>query len=352
MHHTRTLAAKLKHHSIMYQGNCESAAARFGMISLWQHIYGEQLGVLALLSGVRPGSGSKKLQSVRTAHFDWPVQQERARVWVVEEAAAGCEVYHGAHLFTKRRRVKENAASVWALWADGDGAKATNGLFEPTAIVESSPGRLHLYCRLSRPVAPEFAEALNRRWAIALGADPSGYDLTQLLRPPGTPNRKYEGAPLVRMLRLKHEPRDPAELDRLLPPLMHRELQVTKSYRPQGTGPVPDLRRLSQRIQNLIRRGNRGEYGCRSRADMAACVAMFSAGYSEEEVWAVMANPRCGISEKFVEKGRHGKGYLALTIGKAQAVAKPKGIKRQGVVSLGPPKAEAGVVREAVIRLD
>ncbi len=104
-------------------------------------------------------------------------------------------------------------------------------------------------------------------------------------------------------------------------------------------------------MQNLIRRGNRGEYGCRSRADMAACVAMFSAGYSEGQIWAIMTDPKYGISEKFVEKGRYGEGYLGLTIAKAQAVAKAKGIKRQGVVSLGPPKAEAGVVREAVIHL-
>ena len=74
-------------------------------------------------------------------------------------------------------------------------------------------------------------------------------------------------------------------------------------------------------MQNLIRYGNGGDYRSRSNADMAVCVAMFGAGYSQAEVWAVMADPANGISEKFVEKGRDGERYLALTIGKAEARA-------------------------------
>ena len=63
------------------------------------------------------------------------------------------------------------------------------------------------------------------------------------------------------------------------------------------------------------------EYRSRSNADMAVCVAMFGAGYSETQVWAVMTDPANGISEKFLEKGRDGGRYLALTIGKAASRA-------------------------------
>jgi hypothetical protein len=76
---------------------------------------------------------------------------------------------------------------------------------------------------------------------------------------------------------------------------------------------------------------------------MAACVAMFGAGYSEAAVWAVMSDPANGISEKFLEKGRHGEGYLALTVAKAQAIVASTARlgrgkvydRRKGVVSLG-----------------
>lgn len=164
------------------------AATKCGMISLWHHIYGQQPSVLAVCSGVRVNSDSNRLDFFRTDYFDSPGQWERARAWVKREVEMGRETFHCAHSLTARRRIKEYASPVQTLWVDGDGAKAVDGPFEPTAIVESSPGRDHLYCRLTRAVDPILAESLNRRWAATLGADLSGYDLTQLLRPPGTPN--------------------------------------------------------------------------------------------------------------------------------------------------------------------
>jgi len=224
---------------------------------------------------------------------------------------------------------------------DGDGAQVRPGMPTPTAVVESSPGREQFYWGLSRPLPPEVGERLNRRLALVMGADRSGWDLTQLLRPPTTPNHKYADAPLVRVLELKDERHCPDELDRLLPPLPKEEPKGAGSHRPEKVGPAPDLSRLPHRIQDLVRSGNRGEYPCRSRADMAACVAMFAADYSEAEVWAAMSDPANGISEKFLEKGRHCERYLALTIGKARARA-------QASPRLGRGKVYAR--REGVIR--
>jgi hypothetical protein len=72
------------------------------------------------------------------------------------------------------------------------------GLPRPTAILESSPGRLQMWWRLDSEVAPEIGEELNRRLAYAMGADKSGWDLTELLRVPGTRNHKYPERPTVR----------------------------------------------------------------------------------------------------------------------------------------------------------
>jgi hypothetical protein len=211
----------------------------------------------------------------------------------------------------------------------------------PTAVVESSPGREQFYWGLSCPVAPELGERLNQRLALVMGADRSGWDLTQLLRPPGTHNHKYADAPLVRVLELRDERQSPDELDRLLLPLPKEEPKRAGNHRPEKVGPAPDLSRLPRAVQDLIYNGNRGEYPCRSRADMAACLAMFTTGYSEAEVWAAMSDPTNGISDKFLEKGRHGERYLTLTIGKARARA-------QASSRLGRGKVYAR--REGVIR--
>jgi hypothetical protein len=111
---------------------------------------------------------------------------------------------------------------------------------------------------------------------------------------------------------------------------------------PASVGPPPGLSRLSQRMQDLVRDGNPpGEYESRSEADMAVCVAMFGAGYTEAEVWAVMTDSANGISEKFFEAGRHGERYLALTIGKARVrtTVSPRRrgrvyARRKGVISV------------------
>ena len=190
---------------------------------------------------------------------------------------------------------------------------------------------------------------MNRRLALAMGGDKAGWDLTQLLRPPGTRNYKYTDAPPVRLLELKDERYDPRELDRLLPSLSQEESErvARRSPRPKNLGPAPNLLRLSQKMQDLIRYGNRGEYESRSEADMAACVAMFGAGYGLDEVWAAMTDPTNGISEKFVEKGRRGEQYLELTISKAQSVVK-SGIHR---ICVKPPKSDPAVRSRVVIRV-
>ena len=161
-----------------------------------------------------------------------------------------------------------------------------------------------------------------------MGADRSGWDLSQLLRPPGTLNRKYAEEPEVRLRKLDEKVSyHPRELELSLPEAP--EIPAGKDSRarsPRRPPPYPiDLCRLSGRARALVRLGNAGAgspYPSRSEADFAVCLAMFGAGYEEAEVWAVMADPENGISERTLEKGPHAEGYLALTIGKARAIAR------------------------------
>ena len=305
---------------------------------LLAHVFGEESGFVGTFSGRRDGGD---LDAPRFAYYRWADERRAALQWLRDEDGRGRETYFCAHLLVGRRRLKRNAAPLLALYVDGDGAKPRSDAPPPTAVVQSSPGREQYWWRLSRPVAPATGESLNHRMALAMGGDRSGWDLTQLLRPPGTHNRKYADAPLVVLRELRDAAHDP---DDLLPPLLQEQTREARhARRPDDAGPSPDLSRLSRRMRDLVRRGNSGEYGSRSDADFAACVAMFGAGYEEAQVWAAMTDPSNGISEKFLEKGADGERYLALTIGKAEARAEVSSglgrgrayARRKGAVSLG-----------------
>ncbi len=310
---------------------------------LWQHAFGEGQGLIATFSGMRRGPGKKTLEGPRTAFFRYPEESIRAWEWLRREDGRGRETYYCAHLLMGRGRVKANAAPLFALYVDGDGARPMPGMPEPPVTVRSSPGREQFYYPLTEPVAPEIGERLNRRLALAMGADDSGWDLTQLLRVPGTHNHKYADAPIVRLVEVSDTQYVPGALHRSIPVEPEARPKPAKRIRrPEKVDSTPDLSRLSPRMRDVVRFGNRGEYRSRSEADFAACLAMFAAGYSEMEVWAAMTDPALGISEKFLEKGRDGEQYLGCTIGKAGALAQ---------ASPGPKQGKVYARREVVVRL-
>jgi hypothetical protein len=188
------------------------------VMKAWRHIFGGQRGHLCLFTGYR--TEGDKLENTESRYFMFPDQADEAARYAAEESASGREAYLCAHLLHARRRVKENAHAIATLWCDLDGVEIPNGELKPTAVVESSPGHYHLYWRLTEAISPEVAEQLNRRLASQIGADPSGFDLTQLLRVPGTVNHKYPDRPVVRLVNLEPERTyAPAELERFLPPL-------------------------------------------------------------------------------------------------------------------------------------
>ena len=90
---------------------------------------------------------------VRVAPFGWeafraplgllrvPQEGRGGRGPVPEALGEGREAYFCVHLLTTRRRTKEHAAPILALWADADGSSAPKSAPRPTAVVERSPGR-------------------------------------------------------------------------------------------------------------------------------------------------------------------------------------------------------------------
>jgi len=190
--------------------------AKGAALALWRHIFRDGHGYIGVSSGQRQGGD---LLDYRQAFYRYPDQIDEAEAWLRAQSDAGREAYFCAHLLTEPVRQKEYAAPLLALYVDGDGAQVLPGLPPPTAIVDSSPGRQHYYWALTRPAEPEVGERLNRRLALAMGADKSGYDLSQTLRPPGTVNYKYDARPPVELVYVNDHAYDPDELDRMLPEL-------------------------------------------------------------------------------------------------------------------------------------
>jgi hypothetical protein len=188
------------------------------VLKFWRHVFGGQRGLLHIWTGVRDEAGRIPKETIVSNNFNYPTAAQSAADWALSKAEEGREVYFCVHLLSAARRIKDNATPVRALWGDLDGVPVPNGRLMPTAVVESSPGRYHAYWRLDSELPPETAEDLNRRIACEISADPSGFDLTQLLRVPGTINYKHAQGPVVRLVGLDGKRFYSAdELDELLP---------------------------------------------------------------------------------------------------------------------------------------
>lgn len=106
------------------------------------------------------------------------------------------QIYFCPHGFSKPRRLKSYAVLPHLLWSDLDEADPRTIKMRPTVAIESSPGRYVGLWFTDRDVTEE----LNMRMSYFVGADKSGWDLTQVLRVPGTTNYKYQARPRVRIL--------------------------------------------------------------------------------------------------------------------------------------------------------
>ncbi len=289
--------------------------------ALLVHVFGNERGIVATFSGSRAAVGTKKLDSPRSAYFRYPQDATDALDWFHCEDKRGREVYFCAHLLTDRRRVKTNATPLTALYVDADGAKPGPKMPVPTAVVESSPGREHYYWKLARPVAPKIGESLNHRLALAMGGDRSGWDLTQLLRPPGTHNRKYPDSPLVTLCQIHSDAaHDPDDLDRMLPSIPEEKHRDARPANLSSCGASLDDAELVRRAtaaangakfarlwegdtNGYATSGNEG----RSEADLALCSLLaFWCGPDEDRIDALFR--RSGLMRPKWDERHYGNG--------------------------------------------
>lgn len=113
------------------------------------------------------------------------------------------DLYFSVAQFRSRgRRIKDVLPTHW-LWADLDKVDPVflgEDHVHPTIAWESSPGRFQCLWHLDQELKPELIEKLNRKLSYTIGADKGGWDLTQVLRPPGSENHKYDPVAEVELL--------------------------------------------------------------------------------------------------------------------------------------------------------
>lgn len=121
------------------------------------------------------------------------------------DAALG-DIYFCPNIFREGRRRRELVLPSRWLYADLDEifpydiAKQHGRVLKPTTSWESSPKRYQALWLLDRALNPEEHDDVNQKLTYQLGADKGGWDITQVLRVPGTLNHKYEEKPEVKLL--------------------------------------------------------------------------------------------------------------------------------------------------------
>ena len=123
--------------------------------------------------------------------------QQELKGWVDKNSPDKLDLYYCPLPFTKAKRKKDAVKGSRYLWSDLDQVDISSLPISPSIHWESSPGRFQGLWELDKFLSAKEAEALNKELTYAVGADKSGWDLTQVLRIPGTRNHKYPGSPRV-----------------------------------------------------------------------------------------------------------------------------------------------------------
>jgi len=140
----------------------------------------------------------------RDLSFKWPEEKDRVSKILDKAITSKNDVYWAPAVFEGPKRDKNTAMKLDSLWADLDecNPKTLPEDYPPAAVWQTSPGRWQALWKLPEPIDAKVQQELNRNLTYLVGADKGGWDLTQVLRIPGTRNHKYEDMVSVELQKL------------------------------------------------------------------------------------------------------------------------------------------------------
>jgi hypothetical protein len=172
----------------------------------FDYLFGNQRGYVCICTA--PPKNPRT--SFKQEFFAWPEQNDELAEYV-NNAALRANVWFGVNLLSRMIRKKEYCVEDNLVWCDVDTCDPKKLEPTPTVLIESSPGRYQAIWKTDQDLIPEIAEDYSKRIAYKYrndGADPTGWDLTQLLRVPFTYNYKYQLSdqppPQVRLIHAYH----------------------------------------------------------------------------------------------------------------------------------------------------
>lgn len=251
----------------------------------FEYIYGSEQGFVYVAHKV-PENQYKFNQSF----FEWPARKLELVQHVISHRTK-FEVYYAPALFSSPSASKEQVRGASVFWCEFDGKVpesnllADAGVPEPTLRIQSSDtGHEHWYWKLDRLVDTTGLERVNRAVTYMFGADTSGWDANQILRPPSTFNHK-RARPVIATY-LDKRILDPGSMSALPEPPPQLETPIPER--------IPDINnvilkyKFSETVAELFKRGT--PVGQRSEGEMKLGYYLAEMNLTNEEMLSVLLN--------------------------------------------------------------
>lgn len=178
------------------------------MLDFFERVWGEAPGFRQFVQRREDDKGNRTGPPTETKAFRWPRERDNGRIERYLESRMNEDLYFAVPAYSKSLRQKEFATTLNAVFVDDDGVTEGRYRVEPSIKVFSSPGHKHCYWVLDKPCDAERVTRLGQKISAAhkhdnefhadmgdhpyCGTDPGGWDITQILRVPGTLNMKPE----------------------------------------------------------------------------------------------------------------------------------------------------------------
>lgn len=268
----------------------------------------------------------KGINGFRKFMIPWPAKKEAVVNHVLKFAAdETAEVFYSPAIYSKPKPTQENVKGSWFAWVDFDGNAPTSWPVEiapvPTIEIQSSTSqKRHCYWEMKEFVPAKQIQEINRALAYALGADLSGWDANQFLRPPHTVNRKYAKPIVAKVLKNRMDRTyDGSAFDSVPKPKEVIRASVELSELPDIEEVLAEATWDKELLELFRTSGDEMQHGGRDRSGALQRLAYEGAehGWSDEQIMAVLldADTRWG---KYVGRSSRNR-ILADLINRARA---------------------------------
>src|SRR5215471_14381434 len=263
----------------------ERSKIRLGFFDL---LFGEQRGQLCIAT-TDPRAPKATFEQ---KFFSWPDEVNEVEGFI-SKVEHQLNVYFCINLLSTSQRKKDNCLPTKLVWADLDNVDPESFTkLPPPIIIKSSPGRWQAIWRMTTLLPPFQAEEYSRRIAYLVGADKSGWDLTQLLRVPFTANFKYHPPAEIVLERCLETEAKP-----LLFEALPSTIQAPATPMPERVGDLTPEHIIYKYGSQLETTGFISYYGEEPENDWSSVLwklinQCFRAGMSPEEVFIIRSEER------------------------------------------------------------